>query len=134
MINADPSVLLACTVLYRTVDPSLNTRTDYQSQLPQLNVVLNPASTPLFRVYDPPQVTSGSSSAAAPLREANVYGPTSVQVTTATVTSDGTQTYEASRSVPLPADYVQVAFVPPSLVHGHENTKDNASSVKFEMV
>jgi len=88
-----------------------------------------------YTVSDRPQFSSGTSVPTAQSRGVNVYSP--MNFTTATHSNTTRTTFEAFEApVFLPANYVQVEFVPgvsnPSLAH--ESTKNKTGSAGFEMV
>jgi hypothetical protein len=139
-MNSDPSVLLACTALYRIVDPSLNTCTYLFFPLQTTeSFSIQPLHLPtafifplFFRSSDPPKFSSNAPFLASQHREVTVSGTTQV----ASVTQSGG--LRTTHDVPafLSADRVQVTLVPGGLISDlvDEKMKEKADSRECESV
>ena len=116
LINADPSVLLACIALYQTAFLSPNTCTHCRSTIPGSGVVLNLApppphyspSPPSFRSSGPPQFQSGTPNTSAQRSEPNTFGRMHI---TSVMPPEWAWTM-CEAPVFIPADQIQAEFVP----------------------
>lgn len=135
-MNADPSVLLACTALYLIVVPSPITSTSFPVQLRtpksfsiQPPLILTFLFLLSFRPSDPPQFSSGASNPTVPSRGSNVVQASSV------TQSEGSRTI-CEAPVFLPASQMLMDFVPDGSRSGlaHEYSKVNANPTGYGIV
>jgi hypothetical protein len=106
---AEPSVLLACTVLYPNTDPSLYLRTSTVDFMAILHFFLTLSFSPKFRSDRPQFSTRVSVPASSPPKMSNTFSPMNF----APGTHSGSLLSACEAPVFLPADQVlQLEFVP----------------------